>query len=105
MCNLGDKRVVRVGVGQHGADGEEHYHHICQPYAQLASLKLYTGLLPTFANGQSRAPLVSEDVQADASVRVDVGVVDPRGEVDLGGLEGVVGREVDGEEKDTARVR
>lgn len=58
----------------------------------------------TFRNGESRTPLVSQDVQADAAVRVDVGVVDAGGEVDLGGLEGVVGREVDGKEEDTARV-
>jgi DNA relaxase NicK len=31
-------------------------------------------------------------------------VVDASGEVDLGRLKGVVGREVDGEEEDTARV-
>lgn len=32
-------------------------------------------------------------------------MVDAGGEVDLGGLEGVVGRKVDGEEEDAARVR
>jgi hypothetical protein len=58
----------------------------------------------TFRDGQSRAPLVSQNVQADATVRVDVGVVDAGGEVDLGRLERVVGREVNREEKDTARV-
>jgi hypothetical protein len=42
-----------------------------------------------------RAPLVSQNVQADAAVGVDVWVVDAGGEVDLRGLEGVVGREVD----------
>lgn len=58
----------------------------------------------TFRDGQSRAPLVSQDVQTDAAVGVDVGVVDASGEVDLGRLEGVVGREVNGKEEDTARV-
>jgi len=48
--------------------------------------------------------LVSENVQTDAAVAVDVGVVDAGGEVDLGRLEGVVCGEVDGEEEDTARV-
>ena len=58
-----------------------------------------------FGDGQRWAPLVSQNVQADAAVGVDVGVVDARGEVDLGRLERVVGREVDGEEEDAARVR
>lgn len=58
----------------------------------------------TFRDGESRAPLIPQDVQADAAVGVDVGVVDAGGEVDLGWLEGVVRREVDGEEEDTSRV-
>jgi hypothetical protein len=39
--------------------------------------------------------LVSKNVQADATVGVDVRVVNAGGEVDLWGLEGIVGREVD----------
>lgn len=48
--------------------------------------------------------MVSEDVETDAAVAVDVGVVDAGGEVDLGRLERVVCGEMDGEEKDTAGV-
>src|ERR1700712_4619945 len=58
----------------------------------------------TFGDGQSGAPLVSQDVQADAAVAVDVRVVDAGGEVDLRRLEGVVGGEVDREEEDAAGV-
>lgn len=79
--DFGHQRIVRVGVCEHRANGEQH-----------------------FRDGQSRAPLVSQDVQTDAAVGVDVGVVDASGEVDLGRLEGVVGREVNGKEEDTARV-
>jgi hypothetical protein len=61
-------------------------------------------VLLTFRDGESRAPLVSQDVQTDAAVGIDVGVVDASGEVDLGRLEGVIGREVDSKEEDTARV-
>lgn len=79
--DLGHKRIVRVGVCEHRANGEQH-----------------------FRDSESRAPLVSQDVQTDAAVGVDVGVIDASGEVDLGRLEGVVGREVNGKEEDTARV-
>lgn len=48
--------------------------------------------------------MVPQDIQTDTSVRVDVGVIDAGGEVNLGGLERVVGREVDGEEEDTSGV-
>ena len=54
---------------------------------------------PTFGNSQRRAPLVSQDVEANAAVGVDVGVVDAGCEVDLGGLKGIIGREMYGEEK------
>lgn len=59
----------------------------------------------TFGDGQGRTPLVSKNVQANAAIRVDVWVVDAGCEIDLWRLEGVVGREVDGEEEDAARVR
>jgi hypothetical protein len=58
----------------------------------------------TFGDGQGGAPLVTQDVQTDAAVGVDVWMVYAGGEVDLRGLEGVVGGEVDGEEEDAARV-
>ena len=48
--------------------------------------------------------MVSQDIQTDAAVRVDIGVVDTRGEVELWGLEGVVGREVNSQEENTAAV-
>jgi hypothetical protein len=48
--------------------------------------------------------LVSKNVEANAAVGVDVGVIDAGGEVDLRGLERVVGREVNCEEKDTTGV-
>ena len=74
---------------------------ICQ--LNIPSSKWFEFL--TFGNGQSRAPLVPQDIQADAAVGVDIGMVDPSGEVDLGRLEGIVGREMDSEEEDAARVR
>lgn len=58
----------------------------------------------TLGNGERRAPLIPQDVQADRAVAVDVGMVDAGGEVDLRGLEGVVCGEVDGEEEDAAGV-
>jgi hypothetical protein len=103
VCNLGYERVVGVGVGQHRADAQQHCAHINQ-YRHHERAGRRPGEKHTLADGERGAPLVSQDVQADASVRVDVGVVDAGGEVDLRGLEGVVGGEVDCEEKDTSRV-
>ena len=54
----------------------------------------------TLRNGERRAPLIPQDVQADRAVAVDVGVVDAGGEVDLRGLEGVVCWKVDRQEED-----
>jgi hypothetical protein len=82
VCDLGHQRVIRVGVCEHRADRKEY-----------------------FRDCQSRAPLVTQDVETNASVGVDVGVVDASAEVDLGRLERVVGREVDCEEEDASRVR
>jgi len=46
--------------------------------------------------------LVSQNVQADGAVGIDIRVVDASGEVDLGRLEGVVCGKVDGKEKHAA---
>lgn len=49
--------------------------------------------------------MIPQNIQANAAVAVDVGVVNARCELDLGGLEGVVCREVDGKEEDASLVR
>jgi len=81
MCNLRHQRIIGVGVCQHGADGKKY-----------------------FRDGQRRAPLVSQNVQANAAVRVDVWVVNTCCEVDFWWLEWVICGEVDGEEEDAAGV-
>ena len=48
----------------------------------------------TFRDGQSRAPLITQDIQTYAAVGVDVGVVDAGCEVDFRRFERVVGRKV-----------
>lgn len=99
--DFGHKRIVRVGVCEHRANGEQHYEWL----EIVCVWQIVKGVvLLTFRDGESRAPLVSQDVQTDAAVGVDVGVIDASGEVDLGRLEGVVGGEVNGKEEDTARV-
>lgn len=87
--NLGNQRIVRVGVCKHRADGQENYRRSAKSEIIMLNLAL------TFRDGQSRAPLITQNVEADTAIRVDVGVIDAGGEVDLWGLEGVVGRKVD----------
>ena len=98
MCDLRHQRVVGIGVCEHRADGEQHY--------QLAEFRSNTFTIEriTFGDCESRTPLVSQNVKADAAVRVDVGMVDTGGEIDLRRLERVVGREMDRKEENAARV-
>jgi hypothetical protein len=58
--------VTWVGIGKQRADGEQD-----------------------FRDGQGRAPLILENVEADATVAVDVGVIDLGCEADFGRLEGL----------------
>lgn len=102
--NLGNERVVRVRVRQHGADGQQNCNP-CQPQAISVCLQPRASRKLTFADGQSRAPLVTQDIQANTTVRVDIWVIDTGREVDLGGLERIVGGEMNGEEEYTAGVR
>jgi len=81
VSNFGHKRIVWVGIREHGADGQEN-----------------------FADGQGRAPLITENVEADATIGVDVRVIYACGEVDLWWLERIVRRKVYRQEEDTAAV-
>jgi len=66
-----DERVVWVGVAQERADGQQD-----------------------LADGQCRRPLRSQYVQADRSVRIDVGVIDLCSEANLWRFKRVISWEV-----------
>jgi hypothetical protein len=76
--DVGHERVVGVSISEQGADGEQHLR-----------------------DGECGAPLVLEDVQANATIAVDVGVVYFSDELNLWGLERVVRGEVDVQEEHT----
>ena len=77
--DVGHERIVRVGIGQQGADREEH-----------------------LGDSERGRPLVLEDVQTDAAVGVNVGMVNLSDELELWRLEGVIRGEVDVQEEHTA---
>jgi len=82
VSDLRYERIVRVGVSQQGADWEQN-----------------------LGDGQGRWPLVLQDIKANATIWVNVGMVDPGSEVALGWLEGVVSWEVDVQEEHTSSIR
>lgn len=82
MANVGHERIVRVGVCEHGADGQQH-----------------------LGDGECGRPVLLENIQTDGSVGVDVGVVDSGSEGHLWWLEGVVSGEVDRQKENTSGVR
>jgi hypothetical protein len=79
VSDVGHERVVGVGISQQGADGEQH-----------------------LGDGECGGPLILKDVQANATIAVDIGVVNFGDELNLWGLEGVVSGEVDVQEEHTA---
>ena len=80
--DVGDKRIVGVGVGQQGADREED-----------------------LADGQRRGPSrLLQNVKADTTVLVDVGVVDLGDELNAGRREGVLCGELNLQEKETTSI-
>lgn len=81
MGDLRDEGIVGVGIGQHRADRQQD-----------------------LGDGKSGRPLIPQDIQANTTVGVDVGVVNPGGEVHLRRLERIVCGEGDAKEKDTGRI-
>ena len=80
--------------------------HICQQNEHYKTVGITDkrGIVRTFRDGKGRAPLVSQNIQANAAVGVDIWVVNASGEVDLGGFERIVGGKVNGKKEDTAGV-
>ena len=64
-----------------------------------------TNRTPYLRYREGWTPLLFKDVQTDAALAIDVGVVDLRLKLNLGGLEGIVRRKVDHDKEDSARVR
>lgn len=58
----------------------------------------------TFGYGQSRTPLVSQDIQAYATVGIDVWVIDASSEVYFWWFERIIGREMNRQKEYTTRV-
>lgn len=81
VCNFRNQRVVWVRVSQQGTDGEQY-----------------------LGNGQSRAPLLFQNVQANAALAVDIWVVNLCLELHFWGLERVIRREVNHYKEHTTRV-
>ena len=81
LGDLGYERVVWVGISEQRTDGQEN-----------------------FGNGQGGRPLLLQDVEADATVRMDVAMVNSCRECDLWWFEGVVRWEVNVQEEDASRV-
>lgn len=59
----------------------------------------------TFRNRKGWTPLIPQNVQAYAAIRVDVWMIDAGGEIDFGWFERIIGGEVDSQEEYAARVR
>lgn len=72
LGNISNQRIIRVRIGEQGADGKED-----------------------FGDGESRGPLLFEDVEADLAVAVDVAMVNTSFEGDFGCFERVVIWEMD----------
>lgn len=100
VCNFRNKRVVRIGVSEHRADRQKDW---------IGTISILNGLKHvqvenTFGDGQSGTPLVSQNVQAYASVGVDIWVIDASSEVYFWWFERIVGWEMNRQKKDTTRV-
>jgi len=81
LSNIWHQRVIWIGIGQQATNTQQH-----------------------LTNGQRGTPLILEDIKTDAAVRIDVTVINPRSEVNLGRFERVVCGKVDVQEEDTPGV-
>ena len=94
MRDIRNQGIIRVGVRQHRANGKQDWRKIV---LALITHK-ETGL--TLRDRKGGRPLVSQDIQANRAIGIDVWVVNLGREADLGGFEWVIVGERDGEKED-----
>lgn len=82
LRNIRHQRIVWVGIGQQGTNRKQD-----------------------LADGQRRAPLVFQNIQADTAIGVDIAMIDASSKVDLRWLEWIIGREVNVQKEDTSGIR
>lgn len=70
VCDFRDERVVGVGIGEHAADGKKD--------CLIGWFKE-----GTFGDCEGGRPLITEDVETNATVGVDVWVINSSGKVHL----------------------
>lgn len=90
VCDFGNKRVIRVGVGEHRADREKDWIGTISVLMGLKRVRVEI----TFGDSQCGTPLVSQDVKAYTSVGVDIWVIDASSEVYFWWFKRIVGREM-----------
>jgi len=67
LRDISHQRVSSITISKQGNDGEEY-----------------------FGYGECRTPIVFEDIQTDGSLRIDIAMIDPRTEDNLGRFERVI---------------
>jgi len=82
MSNFRNKRIIRIGVSQERANWQKHLRDC-----------------------QCRTPLFLEDIQTDATIGVDVWMINLGLEVNLWRLEGVIWRKVDHNKENSSGIR
>jgi len=68
-------------------------------------VKIFRKTCLTLRDGQSGTPLILQDIQADTSVGIYVGMVNSGDKVNLWGLEWVVSGEMNVQEENTSSIR
>jgi len=81
LCDVWNKRIIGIRIRKKGTNAQQYLR-----------------------DGQSRTPLILENIKTNTAIRIDVTVVDTCGKVHLGRLEGIVGREMDIEKEYAACI-
>lgn len=92
VSKLGHKRIIGVGIGEQRANRQQNFKSVEEIEKKktllpkrysLTYAMVYFGSPLTLGDCQCRRPLIFEDIQANAAIAVDVGMIDFGGEIDL----------------------
>jgi hypothetical protein len=81
MCNLWHQRIIRIRICKHRTNRQQHLRY-----------------------GQGGRPLILENVETNASVAIDIRMIDSSREVHLWRFEWIISREMNRQEKHSVCV-
>jgi hypothetical protein len=102
LRDIRDEWIIRIWISQQGTDRQQNLTFII--LSDAVASKIDDKRAAYLGYRQSWRPLIFEDVQANATIRIDITMINSSSETNFRWFEGIICRKVNIKEENAARV-